>query len=116
MHFCKSYLSGRTFQVRCGLLSDVFEQEHGLVQGGVLSPLLFNVAIDALMSFLVMCLVQYMLMIARSGLRVVSCTASFGDFNEHCSLWANGLVTMALSSQQRSHRECFFDVVYGGWT
>ena len=71
MHFCKSYLSGRTFQVRCGLLSDVFEQEHGLVQGGVLSPLLFNVAIDTLFDVIP---------------RDVSCAIYADD----CTIWTQG--------------------------
>ena len=48
MHFVQEYLSNRTFQVRCGVLSGVFEQKYGLVQGGVLSPMLFNVAIDSM--------------------------------------------------------------------
>ena len=49
MYFLRSYLSNRTFQVRCGALSDTFSQDIGLVQGGVLSPLLFNVAINSML-------------------------------------------------------------------
>ena len=37
MTFVNNYLSGRTFQVKCGQLSDTFEQENGVVQGGVVS-------------------------------------------------------------------------------
>ena len=48
MHFIQSYLGHRSFQVRSGVLSDNFSQEYGLVQGGVLSPMLFNVAIDSM--------------------------------------------------------------------
>ena len=47
MHFIRGFLSGRTFQVRCGVLSDIFQQESGIVQGGVISPILFNLAIDS---------------------------------------------------------------------
>ena len=47
MSFVCEYLRDRTFQVRCGVLSNVFEQQYGLVQGGVISPLLFNIAIDS---------------------------------------------------------------------
>ena len=46
MYFVNSYLENRTFQVRNGTLSDTFEQENGLVQGGVLSPILFNIMIN----------------------------------------------------------------------
>ncbi|XP_037086809.1 uncharacterized protein LOC119107469 [Pollicipes pollicipes] len=46
MYFVRSYLDNRTFQVRNGTLSDTFEQENGLVQGGVISPILFNIMID----------------------------------------------------------------------
>ena len=71
MHFCQSYLSARTFQVRCGVLSDVFAQDHGLVQGGVLSPLLFNVAIDTLFDVIP---------------REVSCAIYADD----CTIWVQG--------------------------
>lgn len=46
MKFVKNYLNGRTFQVKCGRLSQVFEQENGVVQGGVVSPILFNLMIN----------------------------------------------------------------------
>ena len=46
MHFIDSYLDNRTFQVRNGVLSDTFQQQNGLVQGGVLSPILFNIMIN----------------------------------------------------------------------
>ena len=46
MHFVQAYLFNRTFQVRCGVLSDRWQQEYGLVQGGVISPLLFNIMIN----------------------------------------------------------------------
>ena len=48
MSFIKRYLSGRTFQVKCGRLSNVFVQENGVVQGGILSPILFNLMINDL--------------------------------------------------------------------
>ena len=41
MHFISQYLSNRTFQVKSLVLSDRFPQENGVVQGGVISPLLF---------------------------------------------------------------------------
>ena len=46
MHFIQAYLDNRTFQVRNGCYSDTFEQENGLVQGGVISPVLFNIMIN----------------------------------------------------------------------
>ena len=46
MYFLKAYLGMRTFQVKCGCLSDIFQQDTGLVQGGVVSPLLFNLMIN----------------------------------------------------------------------
>ena len=46
MCFIRSYLDKRTFQVRNGTLSATYEQENGLVQGGVISPILFNIMID----------------------------------------------------------------------
>ena len=46
MYFLKSYLGARSFQVKCGELSNTFIQETGLVQGGVISPLLFNIMIN----------------------------------------------------------------------
>ena len=48
MHFIQNFLQDRTFQVRCGTLSDIFKQDYGIVQGGVISPMLFNLAIDSL--------------------------------------------------------------------
>ena len=48
MHFIQGYLGNRTFQVRSGVLSDIFRQPYGIVQGGVISPLLFNLAIDSI--------------------------------------------------------------------
>ena len=48
MSFIKNYLSHRTFQVKCGRLSNVFIQENGVVQGGILSPILFNLMINDL--------------------------------------------------------------------
>ena len=50
MGFLDGYLNGRTFQVKCGVLSDTFVQENGLVQGGVISPILFNIAINDIFS------------------------------------------------------------------
>ena len=41
MTFLQGYLMQRTFQVHNGVLSDIFDQENGLVQGGVIFPLLF---------------------------------------------------------------------------
>ena len=35
-------------QVRCGTLTDFFKKDYGVVQGGVISPVLFNCAIDLL--------------------------------------------------------------------
>lgn len=46
MYFIRSYLDNRTFQVRNSCYSEIFEQENGLVQGGVISPTLFNIVIN----------------------------------------------------------------------
>ena len=46
LYFLQSYLGEQSFQVKCGCLSDVFRQETGLVQGGVISPLLLNPMTD----------------------------------------------------------------------
>ena len=48
MHFIQNFLKERTFQVRSGTLSDTYKQDNGIVQGGVISPILFNLAIDSL--------------------------------------------------------------------
>lgn len=45
-HFIQEYLTDRTFQVRTTHLSSKFKQENGVVQGGVLSPTLFNIAVE----------------------------------------------------------------------
>ena len=50
MSFIQGYLRDRTFQVNVGVLSDRFEQENGLVQGGVISPILFNIIINDIFS------------------------------------------------------------------
>ena len=71
MYFIQSYLQHRTFQVRCGVLSDVLAQEYGLVQGGVLSPLLFNVAIDAMFTG-------------------VSRRISYAIYADDCTIWSQG--------------------------
>lgn len=45
----KAYLTGRTFQVRLGTtLSDIFVQENGVPQGGVLSVTLFAIKINTI--------------------------------------------------------------------
>lgn len=48
LHFLIGYLSDRTFQVKTTHISSRFSQDSGVVQGGVLSPTLFNVAVDQL--------------------------------------------------------------------
>lgn len=40
MGFVDNYLTNRTFQIKTKC-SDTFQQENGMVQGGVISPLLF---------------------------------------------------------------------------
>ena len=71
LHFVQSYLTDRTFQVRCGVLSDVYAQETGLVQGGVLSPMLFYVAIDTVFD-------------------TVPRGISYAIYADDCTLWAQG--------------------------
>lgn len=46
MNFVQGYLSNRTFQIKTQVLSDTFVQENGVVQGGVISPLLFMCMIN----------------------------------------------------------------------
>ena len=71
MQFVKNYLTNRTFQVRCGALSDVFRQDYGVVQGGVISPLLFNIAIDSLID-------------------VVPSNISIAVYADDCTIWTQG--------------------------
>ena len=45
--FIESFLADRTMQVRVGsTLSDLYDQEQGVPQGGVLSTTLFNIKIN----------------------------------------------------------------------
>ena len=45
--FIESFLADRTMQVRLGsTLSDLYDQEQGVPQGGVLSTTLFNIKIN----------------------------------------------------------------------
>ena len=71
LHFIHGYLQNRTFQVRSGSLSDVFEQPYGIVQGGVISPLLFNIAIDSLTD-------------------VIPAGVSIAIYADDCVIWAQG--------------------------
>ena len=57
--------------VRSGVLSDTFDQEYGVVQGGVISPLLFNIAIDSLMD-------------------VIPRDVSAAIYADDCTIWAQG--------------------------
>ena len=46
-NFISNFLSDRSFNVRIGsTLSDTFEQEQGVPQGSILSPTLFNIKIN----------------------------------------------------------------------
>ena len=71
MYFLKGYMRGRTFQVNSGVLSDVFEQENGLVQGGVISPVLFTLMINDIFAHL-------------------TPEFSVALFADDCSLWIQG--------------------------
>ena len=71
MNFIHAYLGERTFQVRNGQLSDTFRQDKGLVQGGVISPLLFNLMINDIFD----------------GLPRNFSTAIYAD---DCTLWLQG--------------------------
>lgn len=48
LHFLSGYLSNRSFQVKTSHTSITFTQDSGVVQGGVLSPTLFSIAVDQL--------------------------------------------------------------------
>ena len=51
--FIESFLADRTMQVRVGSsLSDLYDQEQGVPQGGVLSPTLFNIKINEIVKCL----------------------------------------------------------------
>ena len=71
LYFLQSYLGERSFQVKCGCLSDIFRQETGLVQGGVVSPLLFNLMIDDIFTTL-------------------PPEFSFAMYADDCALWIQG--------------------------
>ena len=48
-NYIADYLKDRTFQVKVGnSLSDPQTQEQGVPQGGIISPILFNIALDAI--------------------------------------------------------------------
>ena len=71
MHFIQAYLQHRTFRVHCGAMSATFQQEYGLVQGGVISPILFNIAIDSIMD-------------------VIPPSVSIAVYADDCVIWAQG--------------------------
>ena len=84
MHFIRGYLQHRTFQVRCGVLSEVFEQEYGIVQGGVISPILFNIAIDSIVD-------------------VIPRGVSIAIYADDCTLWVQGMnIAMLYQKLQRA--------------
>ena len=57
--------------MRCGALSDIFEQEYGVVRGGVISPQLFTIVIDSLMD-------------------VIPHNVSVALYADDCTIWAQG--------------------------
>ena len=69
--FVINILTGRSFQVECMGISEEFPQENGLVQGGVLSPTLFLIAINDICCQL------------PRGV-------SYSLFADDCALWAQG--------------------------
>ena len=85
--FVKSYLEDRTFQVRNGVLSDTFAQENGLIQGGVISPLLFNIMINDIFSNIP---------------NNVSCALYADD----CSMWVSGRRIVSLINQMQTALDC----------
>ena len=71
MYFLQCYLGERSFQVKCGCFSNVFRQETGLVQGGVISPILFNLMIDDIFDD-------------------ISDEFSYAIYADDCALWTQG--------------------------
>ena len=82
MSFVRGYLTGRTFQVRCGTLSQTFEQENGVVQGGVISPILFNLMINDIFDEL-------------------PDTFSYAMYADDCAVWTQGRHVPALVNEMQ---------------
>ena len=64
-NFISNFLSDRSFNVRiASTLSDTFEQEQGVPQGGIVSPTLFNIKLTTLLNELMILTLLCMLMIS----------------------------------------------------
>ena len=89
MIYLQEYLKRRTFQVTNGVLSDTFEQENGLVQGGVISPILFNIMIDGIFADI------------PDGI-------SYALFADDCSMWVQGrhILPLIEAMQDALNRIC----------
>ena len=83
MSFIQGYLQRRTFQVKNGVMSDIYEQENGLVQGGVISPILFNIMINDIFTN-------------------VSDDISVALFADDCSMWVQGRRILPLVEQMQA--------------
>ena len=83
MKFLQGYLHERTFQVSCGVLSDTFDQENGLVQGGVISPILFNLMINDIF-------------------HDISPEFQFALYADDCSMWITGRHILPLVVQMQT--------------
>ena len=71
MYFLQSYLGERSFQVKCGRLSNTYTQGTGLVQDGVISPILFNLMINDIFD-------------------TVSNDFSYAIYADDCTVWTQG--------------------------
>ena len=89
MIFLQEYLQHRTFQVKTDRLSETFDQENGLVQGGVISPILFNIMINDIFSD-------------------IPSNMHYALYADDCSMWTQGrhILPLIVKMQTALNRVC----------